>query len=317
MRMRTLALALRENGAVVMAASREDSVGIKILAEAGLETCQLPQAPDAADLAAASQAFRPDLTIVDTLKTEEADLAALRGNGRMVVFDDWGAGLQTADAVINAIVFHWGRYRREDVRGRLCEGPDYMILSPDMIKAPRRAASAPVGRRLFIAFGGTDTRDLAARVPGILDRVPGPLEIRINLGPGAAGIENVRATADRSPHRITVLSGVPSLADEFVQADLVLCGGGNMLYELAALGVPAVALATEDHEIANIRYWSGIGSALDLGAWSALDEGRTVSTVAALLGDRERRSAMSAAGRKAVDGRGLERCLAVIDSLAA
>ena len=90
-----------------------------------------------------------------------------------------------------------------------------------------------------------------------------------------------------------------------------------MLYELAALGVPAAALAAEEHEVLNIRYWANAGSAADLGDWRAFDPGRIAAAIAALIADRAARAAMSAAGRTAVDGGGLARCLAVLDGLEA
>jgi spore coat polysaccharide biosynthesis predicted glycosyltransferase SpsG len=316
-RMRTLALAFRERGDPVTVATRQGTLGAKLMAEAGLAVRELPDSPAPDDLAEAAAALRPDLTVVDTLETTDAELAALR-RGRLVVFDDWGAGLRLADAVVNAIVFHWGRYRREEARAKLFEGPAYVILPPDIAARAGRAPNiAPVARRLFLAIGGTDSRGLTPRMLDVLARLSGPLEIRVNLGPGSNDADAVRAAAAHSPHRTEILAGAPSLADEFIRADLALCGGGNTLYELAALGVPAAAVATEDHEAANIRYWSGVGSAVDLGSWSALDGDRVAETVAALSADPARRGALSAAGLKTVDGRGLERCLAVLDGLAA
>ncbi|MCC7016152.1 MAG: hypothetical protein IT564_02980 [Rhodospirillales bacterium] len=316
-RMRALALALRERGDEITVATRRNTVGATLMADAGLKLRELPDPPGPGDLAEATDQVRPDLTVVDTLATTEAELAALRGK-RIVAFDDWGAGLRLADAVVNAIVFHWERYRREDARAKLYEGPAYMILSPEIARRAGRApAVAPAARRLFLAFGGTDTRDLTPKMLDVLSRLPGPLEIRVNLGPGAACAGETRAAAARIPHPVAVLAGAPSLADELASADLAVCGGGNMLYELAALGVPAAALATEEHERLNVRYWANAGSAVDLGDWRAFDPDRIASGIAALIADPGRRAALSAAGRGAVDGRGLERCLGLLDDLAA
>lgn len=316
MRMRALALALAAEGREVVLLTRPDTSGERVLRDAGLDARPFRDG----DLAEAVRAVGgADVAAVDTLDTGAAELAALRAGGtrRIVTFDDAAAGLAHADAVVNAIIFHWGRHQPRDVAARLCEGPDWMILQPDVVarrRPPREIA--PQGRRVLTAFGGTDTRALTARALDLLAATPGPLAVRANLGYGAEPDPAVARAAAKSPHPVVLLRGAPSLAAEMVEADLVLCAGGVMLYELAALGVPAAAIAAEDHEAINIAWWAAAGTVVDLGHYAAFDAAAAARTAARLLADPAARRAMADRGPAIVDGRGLERCVALIKELA-
>lgn len=313
-RMRALAQALVAEGAEVRVLTLAGTVGATLLRDAGLTVEELPRSDDHESLRRLVSVWRPAVVVIDTLETTDDTLAALRPeNGALVTIDDVGAGLRLADAVINPIVFHWGRYRAEECRARLFEGPAYMMLQPEAReRAAHDPAIPPRAERLLLTFGGTDTRNVTERVLEAVNRLDGPLTLRVNLGPGAAPSPRFDAAAAKTPHRLTVMRGCPSLIAEFAAADLVLCAGGVMLYEVAALGVPAAAVATEDHETTNIAYWAARGTAVPLGHHAALDPGRVAEEVGRLLNDQPARRAMSMRGRALVDGRGLARCVAVI-----
>lgn len=319
MRMRDLARALAARGSKVTAVTLAGTVGGDILQSSGIVVHEIAEAAGQSGFRAAAARHDPHVAVIDTLDTDRETIAALHAAGALVVsFDDCAAGLTDADAVINAIVFHWHRYRRDEVRAGLYEGPQYMILSPDVCgRLPSRYSVTTGSRRVLIAIGGTDTRGLTPNLLRALDGVSEQLQIRVNLGPGVSAAVEHSLVNLRSHHRTEVIRAAHSLADEFLGADLVLCGGGNMLYELAALGVPAAAIATEEHEVLNIAYWREHGTIEDLGHWARLDAVRVAGTVNRLLVDGHRRDEMSQAGPRRIDGRGLDRCLEILDRLAA
>ncbi len=80
--------------------------------------------------------------------------------------------------------------------------------------------------------------------------------------------------------------------------------------------MPAAAVAAETHEVKNVRYWAGRGSALDLGYEREFDPAWAAGAIAGLLADPARLKAMAAAGREAVDLRGAERVAAIVEELA-
>jgi len=87
-------------------------------------------------------------------------------------------------------------------------------------------------------------------------------------------------------------------ADALAAADLVVARAGGSVFEIAAHGLPAVLVpyphASADHQSANARWMADAGAAVVI-ADAELSGARLGGEVAALLADRERLKAMSAA----------------------
>ena len=81
-------------------------------------------------------------------------------------------------------------------------------------------------------------------------------------------------------------------------ADLAVARAGGSVFEIAAHGLPAVLVpyphASADHQSANARWMADAGAAVCISD-AELTSARLEAEVAALLGDRERLAAMSAA----------------------
>ncbi|MNK65814.1 undecaprenyldiphospho-muramoylpentapeptide beta-N- acetylglucosaminyltransferase [compost metagenome] len=319
-RTKAMASAMKRRGCDVAVMTLEDTTSLRLFEQAGLPCFAFGRKnyPAVRELALAE--FQPDLVVLDILQVDEHDLLAFRSltAAKIVTLDDVGAGLQLGDAVINAIVFHWEHYDAQQAQARLFEGPAYMILQDEVSSfADREPAIRDTANRVLIALGGTDTRGVTAKAIQALDHIAVPLEIRVNLGPGCRLSLDVERVCDASPHHVTLLRAAPSLLSEFWQSDLVVCGGGSMLYELAAMGIPSVAIATEPHEQRNIQYWARTGTTLSLGTESTIDPFLAGRTISDLLASPEQRRALSAAGKASVDGGGIERVQEIFSELLA
>ncbi|CAO3460729.1 hypothetical protein [Azospirillum argentinense] len=315
-RMRALTQRLIGNGFPVALAVQRETPGEMVLREAGLTVHGL--ADDEAFLPLARNCGAR-VVILDVLNTSVDLLRTLRQTGirRLVTLDDEAGGLEEADLVINAIVSLAGRYDAAACRAQLYEGPAYMILQPEMVRSGPPQPAPDRARRLLLCFGGSDTRGLSARVLTALGTLPGPLDLHLNLGPAALQDEELISARMASPHLVTVMRGVPDLAACFQSMDLVLCAGGIMLYELAALGVPAAAIAAEPHELATVDFFAGAGCALNLGYYATLEPNDLTVRLASLLNSAARRRDMARCGPLLVDGEGLGRCVRLIGELAA
>ena len=317
-RMKTLALALQEAGSHVAFLTGEDKAANSLLKATGL-TCYVFQ-PDSynAALTEAIQAQQPDLIIQDILETIPECIEAIRqlSPAKIINLDDVGAGLAMADVVINSIVFNWGRYRAEESQARLFEGPQYMILQPAISQYARLDKTIPDrAENILLAFGGTDTQHLTEMVLQAINGIGTTLNVKINLGPGSEYTPCLDQAVKASRHHVKVMRSVPNLFEECFKTDLVICAGGIMLYELAALGVPSVAIAAEPHEAFTVDYWSGVGTTAALGRGKTLNLTQVSDAVGNLLGDRRRRAEMSRIGKQTVDDLGLTRVLKIIDEV--
>lgn len=317
-RMKTLATALDEAGYGISFLTKEDSCTHHLLQATGLKIYTFRTDSYEEILHQAVHTEQPALILQDILDTSAEAMRLLRArtSARIINFDDAGAGLTMADAVINSIIFHYATYTRADCQVPLFEGPQYMILQPSITQFLHRSKYIPVeADNILLTFGGTDTHSITERALEAINMIPVPLAVTINLGPGSYFTPRLKQAIQDSTHHVVVLNAVPHLFAEFYRADIVVCAGGNTLYELAALGVPSIAIAAEPHEINNIRYWSQIGTTV-CAAWEntlALD--KLAKLVQALRIDDERRRSMSFIGKHAVDAQGLNRVRNIIEEV--
>lgn len=311
-RMRHLAEALRARDAETLFVSRAGTPAFDLFCKAGLPVQPAPGDDEATNLVELCDDWAAHTVIFDLFDPKRDLVSGLKKSCRVVAFDAWSAPvLSRADAVINAIVFMYGRYEPHHVTGRLYEGPAYMILDPAIGALAPSVFKKDVSR-IFVALGGADTHDSTASVIAALSEIDRPIELRVNLGPAAQETPALARAAAASPHAIAILKGVPSMGDELRAADLAVIGGGILLYEAARLGVPTAALASDDHELLNIDYWKSQGTAELLGDGRRLDKSAAANTLCSLIDDSEKRRRMASQGPALVDGRGLDRCLEIL-----
>lgn len=314
-RMRALGLELRDIGYDVVFVARADDNGQKILAHTGLRCDVFSPNAEASALSASVCRYKPNLVIQDILTTADDEMIMLRdaAKTKIISIDDEGAGLKMSDIVINRFVSHWGKHDSQKCSAKIYEGPKYMILQKEIGLYKGQYAVAETHEfNVLVAFGGTDDHNITERAVRSLNAIAGKLNIVINMGPGTKSAQGLQNAVDKSAHQIDLVRHSRDIFKLMVSSDLVVCAGGNMLYELAALGVPSVSIAAEREEMFNVGYLSQIGTTQGVGWEGELNESRLSKTIANLLKDKNRRQKMSANGKKEVDGKGLERVVKII-----
>jgi RimJ/RimL family protein N-acetyltransferase len=167
---------------------------------------------------------------------------------------------------------------------------------------------------VLVLMGGTDPANVTIQALDGLRQHP--------LPPGA----EVAVVVGRSnPHRRAIEAGVAALGpgarllvepadlpDWLRWADLAVSAGGTTVWELCALGVPALLVTAADNQRPNVVALARAGAALDLGEVAELDPARIGQAVAALAGDAAARGAMAERGRELVDGQGTRRVLTAL-----
>ncbi len=188
-------------------------------------------------------------------------------------------------------------------------GPMYAVLDPSIALARELP---PVERQgVLIALGGGEhVHQWGARLAAaILERQPS-LTIRI--------IEGFSQTAPAgSDPRITWVSAPNGLATALRAAAVAVVAGGLTLYETAALGAPAVALAVVSAQQPTIRGFARRGAAVDAGlASDPTATTHAADAVADLISNPTRAARLAGTAARLVDGRGVFRAADAIQQLA-
>jgi UDP-N-acetylglucosamine--N-acetylmuramyl-(pentapeptide) pyrophosphoryl-undecaprenol N-acetylglucosamine transferase len=206
-----------------------------------------------------------------------------------------------------------GRARRVclafPIEGR--EGDPYLVTGRPVPKAvldgDRQAARERFGiaaeDRCLLVFGGSQgarSVNLAA-VEAFAERGRRDFHVLHITGRRDFAEIEKRLAAARDRERYTLLEYEPNLGDALAAADLVLARSGGSIFEVIAVGRPAILVpfpfATADHQSANAE-WMRAGGAATVIPDAELDPERLAREVTAVLADEARLREMSAAARR-------------------
>jgi spore coat polysaccharide biosynthesis predicted glycosyltransferase SpsG len=175
------------------------------------------------------------------------------GSIRTIIIDDAGNTIPIADVILNSSITATSKSYPQNAK--LLLGPDYLILPETYEHARKQRHTRPTGTAVLITYGGSDPSGLTVRTLSALSEHKWPVEVyfTIVMGPGFAEKSIVANLAQRLEGQIKVVDNPPDLLPYFSDADLAICAGGRTLYELGALGVPTIAVASIEHEISVVK----------------------------------------------------------------
>jgi spore coat polysaccharide biosynthesis protein SpsF len=302
------ALRDRESVGVLFVLDGDEAAAAK-LREANFEAILLPTDDQAALLASLVETRKPDMLIVDArrrlLRTELDDLAAKTRT--IAILDDIS---ERRLAATHAYYTPLPQVAELSWLGSSCKvriGWEWSLLGFDPTLYRRnenRSGPAQMPVQVLVTMGASDPRDFTRLALKAAMRMTMPARLRFIIGPNFA---NPRGVADQiETAGFEAIGNVADLAAEFARADLALISFGVTAYEMAALGVPSLYLAlSEDHgRSASAFCQAGMGDIV------APDVDGIASALGRLIEDRDRRRAMSEAGRTMIDGQGAARIAA-------
>ena len=139
-------------------------------------------------------------------------------------------------------------------------------------------------------------------IEGLLSSYP-DLEVKIVCGQLNQNRDMLVRAAEPASFRIDLMTATDEMPELMAWADLAISGGGSTCWELAFMGLPALAVVLADNQLGVVEELDGRGIVLGLGRFGRLTVDALSSAVRRLLDDRERRAEMSRLGRELIDGR--------------
>lgn len=175
------------------------------------------------------------------------------------------------------------------------------VLGADREQARKRFGIAADRPALLVMGGSQGARSINFAALEALAERPGR-EFDVIHVSGSRDYEALRERLDGAGHAAgyTLLEYEPDMGDGIVASDLALARSGGSVFELTALGCPAVLVpypyATADHQTANARWMEEAGAAIVVPD-SELDADRLLLEVRSVLDDGARLTAMAEASR--------------------
>ncbi len=187
--------------------------------------------------------FKPDVVVNDCLDTTAEYIKSLKAVcDRVVTIEDMGEGIKYADAVINAL------YSSNSADNHIYSGEDYICLRDEFITANPKKFSPEV-KNVLAVFGGTDPSNLTSLIYNLAKKMhPAYPNIKFMFIAGLGYDCDKNGIITDEENNITVVKDAKFVSAYMKQADLIFTSQGRTVYEIAAMGVPAIVLAQNKRE---------------------------------------------------------------------
>jgi spore coat polysaccharide biosynthesis protein SpsF len=257
--------------------------------------------------------YEADIVILDISNTDANFIKSLRKNGNKVVsFDDLGTGRDHVNILVDSNTDP-SDYSKARSLFRL----KYVIVNNRY--SAFRSLEKVVPRkieRVAISMGGTDPKSIGPEIANFLVKSGMDFKIDLILGAGFNDKDNKPESMNfirNNGSKCNIHRNLPDLAEILFNADIIFCAGGITLYEACAVGTPAVVISQVEHQQQKALRVQNRGAAVNMGMWRDDVLAKLVPTINFL--DSSKRKQMSIAGKRMVDGKGLQRVVNEIEKL--
>ena len=201
-----------------------------------------------------------------------------------------------------------GYKRREDIIYLL--GAGYTPLRKEFWDVPEKEIREGI-ENVMVTFGGDDMRDMTSKVLRLLIENHPELTKNVVIGKGFQDIREIERISDKKTNLI-YSPDAEGMKKTMLESDIAICAGGQTLYELARVGVPAIAVAVADNQMNNVKGWEDAGFIEYAGWWEDEVVLEEVESGIGLLREKKERVKISIIGRTFVDGMGARRIVNAI-----
>ena len=226
--------------------------------------------------------LEPDIVINDRLDTTKEYIEALKKEGIYVInFEDLGPGALEADLVINAI------YPEKTIKPNHYFGHDYVLLRDEFLLSKQIPPKENV-ENVLISFGGVDPNNLTKKVlEAIYDFCSrNSIEMNVVTGLGYKEFDSLESFKNIRIHK-----NIHNISDFMEDADVAFISAGRTLYEIAAVGTPAIVMAQNEREMTHF-FASEANGFLHLGLGANVPAETILQNFKALVDSYETRSYM-------------------------
>ncbi len=193
-------------------------------------------------------------------------------------------------------------------------GTEYLTLREAFAVVPHKEIKE-TPESIMVTMGGDDSRNLTPTILKVLKECHPRLKKNVIIGKAFENIEEIHENADENVNLIHYpdAEGMKSI---MLESDLAVTSGGQTIYEMARVGLPAIAVATAGNQLNNVDTWDKLGFVSYAGFWSSAALRNNLRKHLRDFMLEETRMQSSQAGRSRVTGNGEQKIVsAVIERL--
>ncbi|UCD54947.1 MAG: hypothetical protein JSV93_05375 [Candidatus Omnitrophota bacterium] len=296
-----LAEAFRDQGHEAMFIVNDNKSAIELISQKGFK---YKMAETQTELATSVGKEPIDIAILNQLNTPTDETQIFKANSKMLVtIDDTGDSAELADISFNVLYPIESAY------------VDFKYIALFPVFQEKHNISRVIKKEvetILVTQGGSDTYGYTPKIIKGLYKVTPGIVINVVLGPNFSHHLHLKQILEDAPRSFNIIKGKNDLSNLMLQADMAISGGGNILFELACLGVPTIVICGERFEEKTAKRLQGEGFGINLGFGKYVKEKDICGAVTELMNDTKKRRQMSAKGMDLIDGYGATRVAELI-----
>jgi UDP-2,4-diacetamido-2,4,6-trideoxy-beta-L-altropyranose hydrolase len=207
-------------------------------------------------------------------------------------------------------------YKNREAHTRVLAGGRYAILRREFAAWRDWKRDIPiVAKKILVTMGGSDPENATLRVIRSLRllNLEG-LGVKIVVGGSNPHLDCLRQELDQVSGDIQLVHVTANMPELMAWADVAVSAAGSTCWEMCFLGLPAILLDLATNQYPVGQALDRLGAAIHAESSNEVDREELAQTIQALLQSKDRRESLSAAARKLVDGNGVERVLATMQT---
>lgn len=231
-----------------------------------------------------------------------------RNDLRLACIDDLATAEFVADLVLNQNPGFSADQYQVGLSTRLLLGMKYILLRREFRdRCPRRQPRKL--NNILLTMGGADPDNVTAK---ILEALSGLVGVKITalLGPANKDVEMIKKNFGSN---IEIVVDAENVGFYMERADLAIHAAGSTSWELAHLGVPSISIVLSNDQIPISEELEKSGFSCNLGRREEFSSKRLKEIILMYVNQPQLLEKMSDAGRRLVDGRGVQRVIAELN----
>lgn len=253
----------------------------------------------------------PDIILVDLLKKyfphKENFWREISNKCKVLVTIDFnGKELKYVDLSFNPL-FNSSYYAKQNFNGI-----KYCPIRKEFKKVRKKYKVNERVKSILILQGGADTKCFIPKILNSLRKISKDIKINVITGSAFKCKKELEICIKKMNRDVIVLNDIKNISNELVKHDIIITGAGVTLIEILTIGIPAIIITGDKHELENSRRITRKNSAVSLGYGKDITQKNILKEVENLIKNYKKRKLLSRNGKKISDGKGLDRIIEII-----
>ena len=252
----------------------------------------------------------PKIVIFDTKRDITALIRIIKPLGRSIILlDNTTPARLGADVVIYPSALFDNNLNWPGFDGLVYGGAPYVPVDEAYLKAKEKCQMLKhqPPYHVLVTMGGSDPRQLTYQVVSSLRLLSGPIAVRVVIGPAFTPDSRLFEMEQENDSRLRYIRNQNNLSSLMADSHIAITAVGTTLYELAAVGVPAIVIANYAEDRQDMELYKKLGINLPLGFYRDITPLQIQNACSLFLQDITTWRSMRNKGWQLIDGQGARR----------